>query len=207
MTYTILAINPIEKLMGIGVVSGSIGVGERVPWGISGVGIAATQCYTNIDLGRISLRYLSEGYSVREALAKALETDPGKEHRQLALLSVNGEGAAYTGIHCPKHMKSIIRKNVVSIGNLLSSEKVVDTLVEKYLNSNEELPRRILNALLEASKLGGDSRGDRTSALIIYDLYPDKRHIGPRINLHIKKNKDPVRKLFEEYLKLYWEEE
>ena len=206
MTYTILAIDSVEKLMGIGVASGSVGVGERVPWGESGVGLVATQCYTNIKLGRIGLQYLRERYPVQEALAKTLESDSGKEYRQLALLSINGEGAAYTGIYCPKHMKIIIRENLVGIGNLLSSEKIVNILVETYLNSEEKFVKRILNALLEASKSGGDARGDRSSALIVYYLYPEEGYIGPRISLHVKSDENPVKRLFEEYLKTYKED-
>ena len=206
MTYTILAVDPDEKSMGIGMASGSVGVGERVPWGESGVGLVATQCYTNVRLGRIGLQYLREGYSVQEALAKTLESDSGKEYRQLALLSINGEGAAYTGIYCPRHTKVIVKENLVSTGNLLSSERIVNILVETYLNSEGNLAKRILNALLKSSKSGGDARGDRSSALAIYYLYPENGYVGPRINLHVKSDVDPVKRLFEEYMKMYKED-
>jgi len=53
MTYGILAIDLSKKMLGIGVASGSIAVGSRVPWACAGVGVVATQAYTNPALGPI----------------------------------------------------------------------------------------------------------------------------------------------------------
>ncbi len=49
MTYSFLALSHEERLIGIGVVSGSTAVGDRVPWGDGSAGVVATQAYTKSD--------------------------------------------------------------------------------------------------------------------------------------------------------------
>ena len=57
MTYTIVLAEP-EGTVLVGVVSGSLAVGSRVPWARACIGAVATQGYTNVTLGPLVLSLL-----------------------------------------------------------------------------------------------------------------------------------------------------
>ena len=197
MTYSLLVLSYEERLIGIGVVSGSTAVGDRVPWGDGSAGVVATQAYTNVKLGKRVLELLRRGFQVKEALEKALEEDPGRKYRQLAALNIEGVGSAYTGSLCPYYRNQIVKKNIVAIGNLLSSTYVIDIMVDTYLNGGGSLPDRMIHAMYKASKAGGDMRGDRSAALLIFKLDPKEREENMIVDLRIKYSIDPVKDLSE----------
>ncbi len=192
MTYSIIIRD--GKKLGIGVVSGSVAVGSRVPWLKYGVGAVATQGYTNTELGPLILQLL-QNYPVKKALELALGGDSGRERRQVGVLDSQGNSAAFTGKETLLHRKHITLKDKVCLGNLLTSEKVVDALCE-FSCSNECIEWRILEALERAHEVGGDSRGDRSAALIVVgrDALDDRL-----IDIRVDYSEEPVKKLREIY--------
>lgn len=66
-TFSILTISPDSRLMGVAVASGSTSVGDRVPHAKPGVGVIATQAYTNVAYGIKGLELLAKGLSPKEA--------------------------------------------------------------------------------------------------------------------------------------------
>ena len=62
-TFSILAISPDSRLMGVAVASGSISVGDRVAYAKPGVGVIATQAYTNVAYGIKGLELMENGLS------------------------------------------------------------------------------------------------------------------------------------------------
>lgn len=169
MTYSIVCYDPVEMMFGVGVVSGSIAVGSRVPWARYPVGAVATQAYTNPSLGPIILDYLSQGIEPGEALYRALATDPEPEKRQVAVIDGRGRKAVHSGLEIPFERGQHVASNAVCIANL-----VVDPSLPRILCNvfEEEFPihglvEAMLTALGEAEALGGDKRGDRSAALLV----------------------------------------
>ncbi len=192
MTYSIIIKE--GEIIGIGVVSGSIAVGSRVPWAIYKRGGVVTQGHTNTNLGPIVLELLKE-HTASEALEMALSKDPGKELRQVAVLDRFGNAAAFTGERTWNAKKHIALKNKVCLGNLLISEKVVDALCE-FSEFHGEIQERIIQALQEAHEVGGDSRGDRSAAILIVGRNePDDKLLDIRVDY----SRDPIKKLIEIY--------
>ena len=76
-TFSILAISPDSRLMGVAVASGSTSVGDRVPHAKSGVGVIATQAYTNVAYGIKGLELLANGLSPKGVLDRLLMEDSG----------------------------------------------------------------------------------------------------------------------------------
>jgi len=196
LTYSIIGLK--EGLLGVGVVSGSIAVGNRVPWARPGIGGVITQAYTNPALGPMILSFLEEGYSAKRALSMAVSLDHGKVYRQVAVMSYSGEKAVFTGESVPKPSKGLVGKSCICIGNLLANEGVVDEMFKGFEEAEEKvLPYAILNALRRGHRAGGDSRGDRSGALIVVD---DKSVI---LNVKIDYSEEPVSELYRKVESLY----
>lgn len=106
---------------GAATASGSLAVGARVLWAKHGLGVVATQAYTNPALGALILEYLSKNYAADDALNKALEHDPSPAHRQAAVIDYRGDVAVHDGGWAPAWHGYLVhpREPVVCIANLV----------------------------------------------------------------------------------------
>ncbi len=200
MTYSIVAYDFESKLIGVGVVSGSIAVGSRVPWAKAGIGGVATQAYTNPVLGAWILRFLEEGYSAREALFKALTRDPSPSMRQVAVVTVKGDVATHTGNNVPRHYGEYRGHGYACIGNMLALRKVVDAVCKTFADTRGGLAERILEALEAGHTEGGDLRGDHSAAILIVGEHPlYGRDYDKIIDLRVDYSVNPVEHLKELY--------
>lgn len=162
MTFSIVATD--GKSIGIGTVSGSVGIGKRVPWVKGGVGAIATQGYTETRYGSYGLELLENGLSSQATLQKLIREDSNPERRQVAILKPSGEKAIHTGGSCPEERHSLSAGNCISLGNMLQSERTVSAMIENF-SGRERLALRLLRALEAGADAGGDRRGNRTAAL------------------------------------------
>src|SRR5471030_2726694 len=99
-TFSIVARDPATGEMAAAVQSHWFSVGSSVIWGISGVGVVATQSFIRKAYGPLGLALLEQGKSPQSALNELLSKDPGREVRQVAFLNTKGEAAVYTGKKC-----------------------------------------------------------------------------------------------------------
>ncbi|ABN69217.1 protein of unknown function DUF1028 [Staphylothermus marinus F1] len=201
MTYSLVGFDPKNNVLGVGVVSGSIAVGSRVPWAKYLVGGVATQAYTNPSLGPIILGLLEKGYGVEDALMKALENDLGREYRQVAVLSWNGSYSFYNGKNIPENYSGYGTRNCVSIANLVVSKNIPYEMCTTFLdNLDQGVSSALLHALEKGHSIGGDKRGDRSAAILVvgktdYGILYDKL-----IDLRIDYSHDPVKDLAKLYM-------
>ncbi len=201
MTYSIIAYDPEKDAMGIGVVSGSIAVGSRVPWLRYSVGGVATQAYTNPSLGPIILGFLEKGYSAKKALDEAISRDPGSRMRQVAVMKWGGiEKAFYNGADIPYEYSGYVDDYCVSIANLVVSREIPKILCRTFNQLRHAgLGEALLEALREAHLAGGDKRGDLSGALVIvgktgYGIYYDKI-----IDIRVDYSRNPIESLINIY--------
>ncbi len=202
MTYSILAYDPAAGQAGVAVVSGSIAVGSRVPWGRHGVGVVATQGYTNPALGPMILELLARGYSASDAIARALASDTSPAHRQVAVVDYRGDLAFHDGEWTPAWHGARVSaiESAVAIGNLVTGEKVVEAMIEAFEATRGTLAERLLAAIEAGHRAGGDRRGDRSAALLVVGateygpLYD--RIVDLRVDYHPR---DPVAELIKLY--------
>lgn len=183
-TFTILAISQDSNLMGVATASGSINVGDRVPHAKPGVGVIATQAYTNIVYGIKGLELLQKGLSPKETLAKLLREDLGRSTRQVAIMDFKRRKAVFTGSAVPEHRAEIVGEDYVVIGNLLSTRGVVGSMARAFEVSKGDLASRMVSALQVGSKSGGDKRGEQSAALII--VSQEKVEIEIKVGVHEK---------------------
>jgi uncharacterized Ntn-hydrolase superfamily protein len=166
-TFSIIALSPDSRLMGIAVASGSTSVGDRVPHAKPRIGIIATQAYTNVNYGINGLKLLNEGLSPQEALKKLLEEDSERSLRQLAIMDFKRRKTVFTGAKVYMYHAEIVGEDYIAIGNLLSKKEVISNMAQRFKSSCGDLALRMIEALKAGSQSGGDKRGEKSAALIV----------------------------------------
>lgn len=192
-TFSILAISADSKLMGVAVASGSTTVGVRVPHAKPGVGVVATQAYTNVTYGTKGLELLTNGLFPREALDRLLMKDSGRELRQVAIMDFKRRRAIFTGANVPYWCGEAAGEDYVVIGNLLAGKDVVPRIAEEFERTSGNLALRMVKALEAGSKSGGDRRGERSAALVVVGL--EKVEVQIKVHKHESPIEELTRKL------------
>lgn len=177
---------------GVGVVSGSVGVGDRVPWAREGVGAVVTQAYTETKYGSRGVLLLERGVKPREILRKLTKEDPDPDRRQVAIMGREGEVAVHTGSSCPRERSSKRGEGCVAVGNMLENKKTVSAMIENFEKSEGKLAPRIITALKSGADVGGDRRGNRTAALVVRG--------EERVDLGIYSHRTPIEELESGYV-------
>jgi uncharacterized Ntn-hydrolase superfamily protein len=190
-TFSILAISPDTKSMGIAVASGSTSVGDRVPHAKPGVGVIATQAYTNVAYGIKGLELLASDLSPKQTLDRLLMKDSERELRQVAIMDFNGRKAVFTGVNAPEFRGEIVGESYVVIGNLLAAKEVVNSMAKEFEGSSGDLAWRMARALKAGSESGGDRRGEKSAALIVVSTEKVE------VEIKIGKHANPIGKLFQ----------
>ncbi len=203
-TYSIVARDPTTGDMAVGVQSHWFSVGTSVSWGESGVGVVATQSFTNKSFGLRGLKLLKEGKTAQEALDILLSTDEGKAFRQVAILDNNGNVATHTGsknIQFAGHRQG---DNYSVQANMMLTEEVWPAMAEAYeKNKNLPLAERVLATLNAAQEAGGDIRGKQSAALLVVrGKKMENAWEDPLIDLRVDDNPEPLKEL-DRLLKVY----
>jgi len=165
-TFSIVACDLSTRQWGVAVQSKFLAVGPVVPWAKAEVGAVATQSYANTSFGPEGLRLMASGMSAHETLDQLLAQDEGREQRQVGLIDVNGNAAAYTGSECFSWAGHKIGTNYACQGNILASEEVVNAMAKAFdENTQQPLAERLIAALHAGQRAGGDSRGQQSASL------------------------------------------
>ena len=189
-TFSILAISPDSKLMGVAVASGSTYVGDRVPHAKPGIGVIATQAHTNVTYGIKGLELLMKGLTPQETLNTLLVEDRLRNLRQVAILDFKKEKAVFTGANAPEYHGEMIGEYYIVIGNLLSSKEVITNMAKQFEGSNGDLALKMVKALKAGSESGGDRRGEKSAALVVIGTETVE------VEIKIGVDENPVEELF-----------
>jgi len=181
-TFSILAHSPETKLMGVATATGTTSVGERVPHAKPGVGVIATQAYTNVAYGIKGLELLTLGLTPKETLDGLLMEDSERELRQVAIMDFNKRKAVFTGAKAPKWHGEIVGEDYIVIGNLLIGKKVLTSMANEFESSNGDLAWKMAKALKAGSESGGDRQGEMSAALIVVGT--EKAEAKLMVDLH-----------------------
>lgn len=192
-TYSIVAYDSVTGDIGVAVQSHWFSVGTVVCWGEASVGVVATQSFVNVSFGPRGLELLKKGKSPQEVVNELIESDEGRDFRQLAVLDAKGNVAAYTGKNCIQPAGHIVGKGYSVQANLMSNDKVWPTMAEAFEKSNGPLAERMLLALEAAEKVGGDIRGKQSAALIVYSGKPTGKVWEDKlVDLRVDDNPEPL---------------
>lgn len=197
-TFSIVAVDPSAKQVGVAVESKYLAVGAVVPWVRAGVGAVATQSYVLARYGHLLLDALAEGEHPQAALDTALASDPNAAQRQIGIISADGEIANHTGAKCLEWAGARIGEGFSIQGNLLASARVVDSMADAFTTSRGSLAERLLASLEAGQAAGGDKRGQQSAALMVEQMgYEDigAEGINRLVDLRVDDNTKSVKEL------------
>ena len=190
MTYSILVCDPATGYLGGAAATGSLCVGGWVLRGDPRAGMSASQgAAPSTFWGEDVLALMQLGNSATDAVSQVTAADAGRDARQLAAMDTNGQGAAFTGEDNTPEMASTIGANLVAAGNMLRDRGVLKAAIDGFSNADGPIASRLLAALENGERAGGDSRGLKSAAILV---------IGddmPPMSLRVDFSENPVRDL------------
>ena len=189
MTFSICAFDRDTGELGIAVQSKFLAVGAVVPFARAGVGAIATQSWANTSYGARGLDLLASGVAPDEVVQRLISDDADREKRQLGIVDARGRAATYTGKECFDWAGGLTGVGFCAQGNILAGSAVVEGLARGFENAGGMLADRLVAALHEGQRGGGDRRGMQSAALVVvrekggYGGWSD-RYIDVRIDDH-----------------------
>ena len=199
MTYSIVAVAPGGRYLGVATASGSAAVGSRVPWARYPVAAVATQAYTNPSLGPKVIELVGRGLSAEEALRRCLSIDPNPELRQVAVVSIGGGSAVHSGSGVPRESGQYVGRYSVCVANLVADPGIASEACEVFeegvSRTLKGFVKSMLKALERAHELGGDRRGDRSSAILVTGLTEYMPYYDRLVDLRVDYSENPIGEL------------
>jgi uncharacterized Ntn-hydrolase superfamily protein len=189
-TFSIAACDLKGQAWGVAVASKFPAVGAVVPWAKARVGAIATQARANPSFGPRGLELMGGRLTAEETLAKLLQRDQEREHRQVGLVDAKGRSASFTGKSCSSWAGGLTGPGYAIQGNILAGVEVISQMEHAFLEAKGELPERLFAALRAGGRAGGDRRGRQSSALLVvkqksgYGGYND-RWVDYRVDDHL----------------------
>ena len=175
MTWSILARDPASGEIGAAVATRFFAVGALAIHVEGKVGALATQALINPMYAVHGMPRLRAGETPDRIIAGLLAGDAGREHRQIHILTADGQIAAHTGLACIGWCGSVSGVDISVAGNMLAGQAVVERTLVAFRQSKGGLAERLLTALEAGEAAGGDRRGKQSAALKVCsgDPYPD----------------------------------
>lgn len=166
-TFSIVAHDSASGEFGVAVASRFFAVGSVVPWAQADVGAVATQSFANTSFGWHGLELLENGSTPEEALDLLLKNDTDPTRRQVGIVGVKGKSVTYTGKDCIPWAGGLSGADYAVQGNILTGESVVVAMESTFVHTRGTLADRMYAALVAGDRMGGDSRGKQSAALLL----------------------------------------
>ena len=193
MTYSIVARDPETGELGVAVQSRAFNTGAVVPWGEPGVGVVATQSYSELSYGPLGLELLRSGKSPEDALAELVAADDDSAYRQVAILDAEGRVAVHVGEACIPAAGFSAGEGFSAQANMVDSERVWESMAEAFERSEGPLSDRLLAALDAAEAAGGDWRGRQAGGILV--VASEGKPWDREVDLRVDDHADPLGEL------------
>lgn len=165
MTYTVVAFDAKQGLLGLAQASSPMAVGSRCLHLRAGVGAVTTQGHTDPALGPQALDLLAQGLTPAAAI-EALSEAPFYGHRQLGIVDARGRVAAATGPATAEHRGHLVGDGFVVLGNHLATADVLPRMRQAWLaHADATFEYRLFAAVKAGRDAGGDLLGNRSAGI------------------------------------------
>ncbi|MFC7324614.1 DUF1028 domain-containing protein [Halorubrum rutilum] len=202
-TFSIAARDPGTGAVGVAVQSKFIGVGALVPFVSADAGAVATQSFANVAYGPDGLDRLREGRDAADAIDELTAPDDEAPSRQVGIVGLDGEPAAFTGDECHDYAGDLQGDDYTVQGNILENEETLTAMADAFEETDGGFPERLIAALHAGNEAGGDRRGEQSAAL--YVAKPEGGYDGRNdrwIDVRVDDHDSPIDEL-ERVFKLY----
>jgi uncharacterized Ntn-hydrolase superfamily protein len=191
MTFSIVAHCRRTGQLGVAVATAVPAVGALCPYIRPGVGAVSTQSWVNTYLAIAALDAMAAGASAEQALETVLETDEGRDLRQLGVVDASGGVANWSGGQCTPWAGQMEIQGCTVQGNMLTGPAVLRAMVSAFADCQAfDLAERLMLALEAGQKAGGDKRGRQSAALKVYGTED-----YPLIDLRVDEHAHPIPEL------------
>jgi uncharacterized Ntn-hydrolase superfamily protein len=195
-TYSVIARDPESGEIGGAVQSHWFNVGALVLWGEAGTGMIATQSFVNVSFCLRGLELLRAGLTPKQVVDSLINSDEGRDGRQLAVMDANGNTYSYTGKYCVEGAGDLHGQNYSVQANLMANNKIWPAMEKAFKETKAPLAEKLIAVLEAAQKEGGDIRGKQAAALIVYkEKSSGKPWDDKLIDLRVEDNPNPVEEL------------
>lgn len=195
MTFSIIGRDAASGHLGVAIASRFFAVGALCPHVRGGVGALSTQALVNPLLGERGLELLAEGRDAAQTLAQLIDSDAGRDHRQLHVLDAAGRSAAHTGAACVGWCGQLSGEGVSVAGNMLAGRGVLEAMLRTFESlEGTALGLRLLKALKAGEDAGGDKRGKQSAALRVH-----RAESYPALDIRADDHAEPVGELLRLY--------
>jgi uncharacterized Ntn-hydrolase superfamily protein len=196
MTYSIVARDSENGELGAAIQSASFGCGVATLFAESGVGIVATQSFTDPGYGPLCLAAMRYGATPAEALAGSTARDRLVDYRQVGVVSSSGEVAAHTGAQCIDHAGHVTAENVSCQANMMAGPEVWPAMLRAFTQTPGRLTERLVAALEAAQAEGGDWRGQEAGRVLVVKGEPTGRPWDDVVcDVRVDNHPQPVKEL------------
>lgn len=195
-TYSIVAFDPINNQLGIAMQTHNFAACNRVIYAEPGIGVVASQSFTNPMYGFEGIKMMREGKLPKEILKDLIEQDVDSKFRQVGIVDAKGNVATHTGDNCVCEAGHRTGKHYSCQANMMLKNTVWDAMGNAFENCNGELVDCIMDAMEAAEAEGGDIRGAQCAAIIIITAKPiDKPWLGYIYDFKVYDNPSPLQEL------------
>ncbi len=191
MTFSLIGRCARTGQLGAAGATSSLAVGARIHAVAPDVGAVLTQHRTDPRLGPRGIALLRSGCTAEETVAALVASTPDHKWRQLAAIDATGRTAHFHGARVKPESGAAHAKDVVAIGNILSSAVVPQAMAESFAACPElPLAERLLRGL-EAGEAAGGEHGDvRSASLLVFGA-----HEFALVDLRVDGDVAPIAKL------------
>lgn len=170
MTFSLAARCARTGMLGAVVTSSSPAVAARCVRARASVGAACSQNVTDPSLGSALLDALAAGKSAQQALDQVVAEASHADYRQLTVVDMQGNTAAFSGAHTLGLYRTASTHNAVAAGNLLANDTVPQAMLDTFAaEPDAHLGDRLLAALAAGEAAGGEEGPVRSCGLIVVD--------------------------------------
>ncbi len=197
-TFSIVAYEASKREWGVAVQSKFLAAAAVVSWARAMAGAVATQSYANIRYGTQGLDLMAEGMSAEDTVKALVEADEERDLRQVGMVDLTGNAAAFTGKDCFDWAGHIVGDGFTCQGNILIPG-TVEAMAKQFEESRKgdgELADWLVASLGAGQKAGGDSRGRQAAGVVVVREGGGYGGNNDRyLDLRVDDNPDPIQKL------------
>lgn len=200
-TFSIVAVDPENRVCGAAVASKYPAVGKVVPYVRADVGAFCTQHHHVPKWGEPALDMLQQGKRPEAVISELLRDDNDAELRQLAIIDMQGRAAVHNPTNAPagsRYWAAMTGRFYCCQGNTLTGRGVVVAMAAAYEETEGSLADRLIAALIAADCAGGDHRGRLAAGIRVAKTGVK----GDWLSLHVDESDDAVVELAQRYAEL-----